>query len=119
MMGDRAALVDLLEAAGNVFYSAKTNGEWEVCRDKLIDNFLASRRPDAPSAGEGDCFRRLVAAVELEDSDLDYAAVKIRYGRGTLDRETRKVANDAIRTLRAILREARALPAPPQADGGE
>jgi hypothetical protein len=61
-----------------------------------------------PSAAE---FLARVAGSDWEDIDLAYAATNVLYARGSLGRETRRTACSAIRTLQAILKDARQLKA--------
>lgn len=56
---------------------------------------------------EGGAFRDSVAAIPLDLLDLDCAASNVLYGRGALDRETRRLAVTAIKTLRDVIKAAR------------
>lgn len=65
---------------------------------------------DAPRGATSDAeFVDLIAASDWEDIELSYAALNVRYARGSLDKETRRTTLAAIRTLRDIFRDARAL----------
>lgn len=69
--------------------------------------------------GETEDFRQRVAAVDLEDIDLSYTASNVLYARGSLPKAVRRDAAIAIRTLRAILRDARDAAPTPKATGSE
>lgn len=53
-------------------------------------------------------FVQSVADVKLEDIDLEYAVANLLHGRGALDKKTKTDAVIAIKTLRDILRAAKA-----------
>lgn len=50
---------------------------------------------------------RRIAAANVSSSDLDYLKTNVLYARGSLDRETRRQAVVAIKTLRDVLEAAR------------
>lgn len=65
--------------------------------------------PTEDEADDAANFLARVAAVPLDDIDLEYLAVNLIYGRGSKPKEVKKDAAQAVRTLRVIIRDARRL----------
>ena len=63
-------------------------------------------------------FAQSVADVEIEDIDLEYAVVNLLYGRGAIDKKTKTDAVVAVKTLRSIIKAAKAL-RPQTAESGK
>lgn len=67
--------------------------------------------PGETEADDASRFLTRVSEVPLADIDLEYLAVNVLYGRGAMAKETKREAAVAIKTLRAILNDARHLKA--------
>lgn len=55
-----------------------------------------------------EAFVESVATVRLDDIDLEYAITNLAFGRGALDKKTKRDAITAIKTLRDIINAAKA-----------
>jgi hypothetical protein len=73
---------------------------------------------EALARSEAEGFVTRVASVELSDMDLDYLVTNTLYAQGSTARQVRRDGAVAIRTLQAILRDAKAL-GPSAADTAE
>ena len=67
--------------------------------------------PSQPEADDAAGFLDRVSAIPQQDIDLEYLAANILHGRGAIPKATKNDAVVAIRTLRAIVLDARRLAA--------
>ena len=65
--------------------------------------------PTEDEADDASSFLRRVSEVPQTELDLEYLAVNVQFGRGSLSQEVRRDAVVAVKTLRAILNDARRL----------
>lgn len=87
--------------------------------NERADAAEAALRTQAPDSWRPDRdFAQSVADVEIEDIDLEYAVVNLLHGRGAIDKKTKTDAVVAVKTLRAIIKAAKAL-RPQTAESGK
>ena len=65
--------------------------------------------PSQTEADDSSSFLRRVSEVPQTELDLEYLAVNVLFGRGALSKAVRRDAVVAVKTLRAILKDARRL----------
>ena len=77
----------------------------------LVHSGASASIPTETEADDAAGFLDRVAAIPQHDIDLEYLAANILYGRGAIPKATKQEAVVAIRTLRAVVRDARRLAA--------